>query len=173
MHTALAVRECVVKLINLLNYIIFFSQPAGHRRLGLLEVGDAFGSLNSVLHIAVILLHSTSQQRLLISRLRTLSNWILSLTDSYTKIQTVRLIYIPSAAPSTRQIYHMHKQQSTRSIQLVTSLYDVAYLLNSILLLSVGSLSISMWPKDSVTICAVAILLGLVLKLCGMSQCIM
>ena len=42
MQTALAVRECVIKLIDVLNYVVgLFPRHAGHRRLGRLAAGRA------------------------------------------------------------------------------------------------------------------------------------
>ena len=60
-----------------------------------------------------------------------------------------------------------------RSMRLVTSLYGCLYVLNSLLLVSVGALSIWLWLGDAVTIGAVAVVIGLVLRLWGMSQWIM
>src|SRR5690606_26540385 len=49
----------------------------------------------------------------------------------------------------------------------------VVYGLNSLLLLSVGGLSIGLWLNGLVTVGAVAVVIGLVLRLYGMSQWIM
>ena len=60
-----------------------------------------------------------------------------------------------------------------RSMRLVTTLYGCLYVLNSLLLFSVGALSIWLWLGNAVTIGAVAVVIGLVLRLWGMSQWIM
>ncbi|MCP1364679.1 ABC transporter ATP-binding protein/permease, partial [Halomonas sp. BBD48] len=56
---------------------------------------------------------------------------------------------------------------------LVTGLYGTLYVLNSLLLFSVGALAIWLWLNEAVSIGAVAVALGLVLRLWGMSQWIM
>ena len=60
-----------------------------------------------------------------------------------------------------------------RSMRLVTTLYGVLYVLNSLLLFSVTAMSIWLWLGQAVTIGAVAVVIGLVLRLWGMSQWIM
>jgi ATP-binding cassette subfamily B multidrug efflux pump len=57
--------------------------------------------------------------------------------------------------------------------RLITSLYAVIYGMNALLLLSVGALSIWLWLGEAVTVGAVAVVIGLVLRLWGMSQWIM
>ena len=58
-------------------------------------------------------------------------------------------------------------------MRLVTSLYGCLYLLNGALLAAVGAISIWLWLGEAVTIGAVAVVIGLVLRLWGMSQWIM
>jgi ATP-binding cassette subfamily B multidrug efflux pump len=60
-----------------------------------------------------------------------------------------------------------------RSLRLVTTLYGALYVINSLLLFSVTALSIWLWLGQAVTIGAVAVVIGLVLRLWGMSQWIM
>jgi ATP-binding cassette subfamily B multidrug efflux pump len=60
-----------------------------------------------------------------------------------------------------------------RSMRLVTQLYGVLYILNALLLVSIGALSIRLWLHEAVSIGAVAVAIGLVLRLWGMSQWIM
>jgi ATP-binding cassette, subfamily B, multidrug efflux pump len=94
--------------------------------------------------------------------------------DSYTNIQTVKLF-----SHASREATYARDGMSTflgtvyRSMRLVTSLYGCLYMLNSLLLLSVSALSIWFWLGDLVSIGAVAVVIGLVLRLWGMSQWIM
>jgi ATP-binding cassette subfamily B multidrug efflux pump len=60
-----------------------------------------------------------------------------------------------------------------RSMRLVTGLYGLLYLINSLLLFAVSALSIWLWLGEAVSIGAVAVVIGLVLRLWGMSQWIM
>ncbi|TGT49402.1 ABC transporter ATP-binding protein, partial [Mesorhizobium sp. M00.F.Ca.ET.170.01.1.1] len=58
-------------------------------------------------------------------------------------------------------------------MRLVTVLYGLLYILNSLLLFSVTAISLWLWLGDAVTIGAVAVVIGLVLRMWGMSQWIM
>jgi ATP-binding cassette subfamily B multidrug efflux pump len=60
-----------------------------------------------------------------------------------------------------------------RSMRLVTQLYGMLYILNSLLLFSVTAISLWLWLGEAVTIGAVAVVIGLVLRMWGMSQWIM
>src|SRR5690606_31324578 len=60
-----------------------------------------------------------------------------------------------------------------RMMRLVTGLYGTLYFLNSLLLAAIATISIWLWLGNAVTIGAVAVALGLVLRLWGMSQWIM
>jgi ATP-binding cassette, subfamily B, multidrug efflux pump len=60
-----------------------------------------------------------------------------------------------------------------RQMRLVTGLYGLLYVLNSLCLFFVAALGIWLWQLDAVTVGAIAVALGLVLRLWGMSQWIM
>ncbi|RVD33336.1 ABC transporter ATP-binding protein, partial [Mesorhizobium sp. M8A.F.Ca.ET.023.02.2.1] len=60
-----------------------------------------------------------------------------------------------------------------RSMRLVTVLFGSLYILNALLLFSVTAISLWLWMGQAVTIGAVAVVIGLVLRMWGMSQWIM
>ncbi len=94
--------------------------------------------------------------------------------DSYTNIQTVKLFsHAQREASYAREGMSEFLQTVHRSMRLVTGLYGLLYVMNSLLLFSVSALSIWLWLGDAVTIGAVAVVIGLVLRLWGMSQWIM
>src|SRR5690606_13247110 len=94
--------------------------------------------------------------------------------DSYTNIQTVKLFsHAQREAGYAREGMGDFLETVHRSMRLVTGLYGMLYLMNSLLLFSVSALSIWLWLGDAVTIGAVAVVIGLVLRLWGMSQWIM
>jgi ATP-binding cassette, subfamily B, multidrug efflux pump len=94
--------------------------------------------------------------------------------DSYTNIQTVKLFsHSRREAAFAREGMASFIETVYRSMRLVTSLYGCLYLLNGALLFSVGLISIWLWLEAAVTIGAVAVVIGLVLRLWGMSQWIM
>ncbi|MEZ5780562.1 MAG: ABC transporter ATP-binding protein [Rhizobiaceae bacterium] len=174
MQTALAVRECVIKVIDVLNYVVVYF-------IGMLFiVGSSDWRL--AVPLALWLVAYALLLTYFIPRLGKVaeeqadarSMMTGRVVDSYTNIQTVKLF-----SHARREASFAKEGMSTflatvyRSMRLVTQLYGVLYLLNSTLLLSVATLSIWFWLEDIVTIGAVAVVIGLVLRLWGMSQWIM
>jgi ATP-binding cassette subfamily B multidrug efflux pump len=174
MQTALAVRETVVKFVEVLNYVVVYF-------LGLLFIlGSSDWRLASPL--AVWLLCYIVVLRYFIPRLgkvgeaqadaRSLMTG--RIVDSYTNIQTVKLFsHARREAGYAREGMSDFMVTAYRQGRLISSLYIVIYGLNSLLLLSVGALSIWLWLAQAVTVGAVAVAIGLVLRLWGMSQWIM
>ncbi len=174
MQTALAVRDCVIKLIDVLNYVIVYF-------LGVLViVGSADWRLATplVVWLACYLL----LLRYFIPRLGRVgqeqadarSTMTGRIVDSYTNIQTVKLFsHARREASFARESMGSFLDTVYRSMRLVTQLYGVLYVLNSLLLFSVSALSIWLWLGEAVSIGAVAVVIGLVLRLWGMSQWIM
>ncbi len=174
MQTALAVRECVIKLIDVLNYVCVYF-------LGMLFiVGSADWRLAIPLAVWVVLyvalmwhyiprLGKVSEKQ---ADARSLMTG--RVVDSYTNIQTVKLF-----SHSRREASYAREGMSNflvtvyASMRLVTQLYGWLYILNSTLLASVGALSIWLWLGEAASIGAVAVVIGLVLRLWGMSQWIM
>lgn len=174
MQTALAVRECVIKLIDVLNYVIVYF-------LGMLViVGSADWRL--ALPLAVWLVGYLFLLRYFIPRLGVIageqadarSTMTGRVVDSYTNIQTVKLF-----SHARREATYAKEGMNTflgtvhRQMRMITWLYGLLYLLNSLLLFAVASLSIWLWLGEMVSIGAVAVVIGLVLRLWGMSQWIM
>ena len=174
MQTALAVRECVIKLIDVLNYVIVYF-------LGMLFiVGSSDWRL--AVPLVVWLVCYVLLLRYFIPRLGKVaeeqadarSMMTGRVVDSYTNIQTVKLFsHARREATYAREGMSEFLQTVYRSMRLVTSLYGLLYLMNSLLLFSVSAFSIWLWLGDAVSIGAVAVVIGLVLRLWGMSQWIM
>lgn len=174
MQTALAVRECVIKLIDVLNYVIVYF-------LGVLFlVGSADWRL--AMPLAVWLVAYLGLLRYFVPRLGKVSEQqadaraIMTgrVVDSYSNIQTVKLFsHARREAAFAREGMSDFLETVHRMMRLVTSLYGTLYLLNSLLLAAVAAISIWLWLGQAVSIGAVAVALGLVLRLWGMSQWIM
>ena len=174
MQTALAVRECVIKVIDVLNYVIVYF-------LGMLWiVGSADWRL--AMPLAVWLVAYIGLLRFFIPRLgkvgeeqadaRSLMTG--RVVDSYTNIQTVKLFsHSRREAAFAREGMAGFLDTVYRSMRLVTTLFGTLYILNALLLFSVSALSIWLWLGQAVTIGAVAVVIGLVLRMWGMSQWIM
>ncbi|MFU0507106.1 ABC transporter ATP-binding protein [Pseudaminobacter sp. NGMCC 1.201702] len=174
MQTALAVRECVIKLIEVLNYVCVYF-------LGVLFiVGSADWRL--AMPLLVWLAAYLVMLRYFVPRLGRVSQEQADarslmtgrVVDSYTNIQTVKLFsHGRREAAFAREGMSDFLETVYRSMRLVTQLYGALYMLNSTLLAGVGALSIWLWLNEAVSIGAVAVVLGLVLRLWGMSQWIM
>jgi len=96
------------------------------------------------------------------------------IVDSYTNIQTVKLF--AHAGHEVRYAKDgMHKFLGSVHPQMrnVSELNILLTTLNALLLFGVGVVSVSMWVKGGVSVGGVAVALGLVLRLHGMSQWIM
>ncbi|MER9844499.1 ABC transporter ATP-binding protein/permease [Mesorhizobium australicum] len=174
MQTALAVRECVIKVIDVLNYVVVYF-------LGmLLIVGSADWRLAAPLGVwmvgYILLL------RFFIPRLGKVgeeqanarSTMTGRVVDSYTNIQTVKLFsHSRREAAFAREGMMGFLETVYRSMRLVTLLFGSLYILNALLLFSVTAISLWLWMGQVVTIGAVAVVIGLVLRMWGMSQWIM
>jgi ATP-binding cassette subfamily B multidrug efflux pump len=174
MQTALAVRECVIKLIDVLNYVVVYF-------LGVLVlVGSADWRLATPLALWLVcyfvllrhfvpLLGKVSEEQ---ADARSVMTG--RVVDSYTNIQTVKLFsHAQREASYARDSMEGFLDPAYRTMRLVTGLYGTLYVLNSLLLAAVGAISIWLWLNETVSIGAVAVALGLVLRLWGMSQWIM
>ncbi|MGB3643957.1 MAG: ABC transporter ATP-binding protein [Mesorhizobium sp.] len=174
MQTALAVRECVVKVIDVLNYVIVYF-------LGMLViVGSsdwrlAMPLLGWLVCYGLLLWYYIPRLgRVSAEQADARSVMTGRIVDSYANIQTVKLFsHAQREATYARDSMAIFMDTVYRSMRLVTSLYGLLYLLNSLLLFSVAALSIWLWLGDLVSIGAVAVVIGLVLRLWGMSQWIM
>lgn len=174
MQTALAVRECVIKVIDVLNYVIVYF-------LGmLLIVGSADWRLAAPL--AVWLVGYILLLRYFIPRLGKVGEEQANarsvmtgrVVDSYSNIQTVKLFsHARREATFAREGMMGFLDTVYRSMRLVTVLFGTLYILNALLLFSVTAISLWLWMGQVVTIGAVAVVIGLVLRMWGMSQWIM
>src|SRR6185369_9702340 len=174
MQTALAVRECVIKLIDVLNYVIVYF-------LGMLWiVGSADWRLATPLvvwlggYILLLRYFIPKLGAAAEAQADARSTMTGRVVDSYTNIQTVKLFsHARREASYARESMSGFLDTVYRSMRLVTTLFGTLYLLNSALLLSVSAMSIWLWLGQAVSIGAVAVVIGLVLRLWGMSQWIM
>jgi ATP-binding cassette subfamily B multidrug efflux pump len=174
MQTALAVRECILKLFEVLNYVVVYF-------IGVLTiVGSADWRLMlpmlSWLGIYIVLL------RIFIPKIGKVaeeqadarSSMTGRVVDSYANIQTVKLFsHAKREASYAKEAMGEFMDTVYRSMRLGTALFTLLGLLNSALLVAVGWLSISLWLQGDVTIGSVAVIIALVLRMWGMSHWIM
>ncbi|QJD57971.1 ABC transporter ATP-binding protein [Pseudomonas sp. gcc21] len=174
MQTALAVRECVIKLIDVLNYVIVYFLGT------LLVVGIAdwrlampmllwFLGYLLLMRIFVPVMGKVAEEQ---ADARSMMTG--RIVDSYTNIQTVKL-FSHAGRESSFAREGMDEFMTTvyRQMRLVTQINVSLYALNGILLLSVAGLAIWLWLNAAVSVGVVAVAIGLVLRLWGMSQWIL
>jgi ATP-binding cassette subfamily B multidrug efflux pump len=174
MQTALAVRECILKLFEVLNYVVVYF-------IGVLTiVGSADWRLMlpmlAWLGVYIILLRIFIPKigRVAEEQADARSSMTGRVVDSYANIQTVKLFsHAKREASYAKEAMGEFMDTVYRSMRLGTALFTLLGLLNSALLVAVGWLSISLWLQNDVTIGSVAVIIALVLRMWGMSHWIM
>ncbi len=174
MQTSLAVRETVMKLLDVLNYVIVYFS-------GTLIIAAA-ADLRLMLPFAVWLIAYLGLLRYFIPKIRVISERQADarstmtgrIVDSYTNIATVKLFSHSKREESYARegmedfLGTVHSQ-----MRMVTSFHFSLYAMNCLLLFSVGGIAIWLWLGSAISVGAVAVGIGLVLRLNGMSQWIM
>jgi ATP-binding cassette, subfamily B, multidrug efflux pump len=174
MQTALAVRECVMKVLDVLNYVgVYFLGV-----LFLLASLDWRFTIPMLVWISLYLImlwYFVPRLRKFGERQADARSMMTGrIVDSYTNIATVKLFSHSKREESFARegmddfLGAVHGQ-----MRLVTIFHSLLYFINSILLFSVGALGVNLWLAGAITIGAVAVPVSLVLRLHGMSQWIM
>ena len=174
MQTALGVREAVMKIADILVYIsVYFA--------GALLLVSSFDIWMSVPFIVWLILYITLLSFLL-PRLHKVaeqqadarSDMTGRIVDSYTNIMTVKL-FAHAGQEERYARTSMDKFMVTvyRMMRLATSLEVLVEVLNAMLLFSVGFIAIWSWLNDIASVGAVAVSVGLVLRMHGLSHWIM
>lgn len=174
LQTALAVRESVMKLLDVILFVsVYF--------LGMLFL-VASADIRLMVPLLFWLTGYIAALCYFVPRLRDVSalqadarsEMMGRIVDSYTNISTVKLFSHANRESSyTREGMNQFLQTVHPQMRLVTKLQVIVWLLNSLLIFSVGALSIYLWTEGAVSIGAIAIAVGLNLRLNGMSQWIM
>ena len=174
MQTALAVRECVMKVLDVLNYVIVYF-------IGVLVLMASLDWRFTVPMIVWLLLY-VFLLRYFIPKLRKVgerqadarSTMTGRIVDSYTNIATVKLFSHSKREEAYAREGMMDFLGTVHAqMRYVTVFHFVLYVINCLLLFSIGALGVHLWLINAVTIGAVAVPVSLVLRLHGMSQWIM
>lgn len=174
MQTSLAVRDAIMKLLDVMVYILVY--------FGAMLFLVASADLRLVIPLVLWLIGYVGLQLFFIPKLKAISaeqansrsNMTGRIVDSYTNISTVKL-FSHSQRESDYAKEGMAEFLSTvhRQMRLVTGLSVLVQCLNYITVFAVAALSIMLWIDDAVSIGAIAIAISLALRLNGMSQWIM
>lgn len=174
MQTALAVRQCIMTFIEIVNYVVvyflgmFFIIGSADWRMML--------PLASWLALYALLLRYFVPRLGKVSALQADARSIMTgrIVDSYTNIQTVKLFsHSQREAAFAKQGMDKFLDTVHAQMRLVTKLYGFLYFINCALLFSSAATAIWLWRGDMVSLGAVAVVIGLVLRLFGMSQMVM
>lgn len=174
MQTALAIREVMMKFVDVLLYVAVY--------FGGVVVMVAGADWRLALPFAAWLAGYIALLKYFLPRLQAIAgaqaNARAEMTgrvvDAYTNIGTVKL-FVHTRRESDYARASMVSFLSTVYTQMrrINGFYASLYLLNALLLFSVTGLGIVFWTERAITVGAVATAVGLVLQLNGMSQWIM
>ncbi|PAU75457.1 ABC transporter ATP-binding protein [Halomonas salipaludis] len=174
MQTALAIRETVMKLMDLLVYVIVYFIGA------MLLMGNAEPWL--MLPLVAWLVGYIAIMRVFVPRLRQVSmeqadaraRMTGRIVDSYSNIQTIKLF-----ADTQREQHYardaMEGFMATvhRQMRLATKLTVSLTLLNSLLLAGVATIAIGAWYLEAVSLGVIAVAIALVMRIRFMSNWIL
>jgi len=174
MQTSLAVRETVMKLLDVMVYILvyFISMVV------MLAQADIRLALPMLVWLAIYI----ALQYHFVPRLRDVateqadarSTMTGRIVDSYTNISTVKLF----AHTDSESLYAKQGMQGFldtvyRQMRLVTGINVSVQICNYILAFAISAIAIGLWMQSAITIGAIAVAVSLALRLNGMSQWIM
>ncbi len=174
MQTSLAVRETVIKLLDIGNYVLVY--------FGGMLVVAASADLRMLLPFAAWLLGYGLLMRWFVPRMGTVSSAQADarstmtgrIVDSYTNIATVKLFsHSRREQAYAREAMDGFLVTTYRQMRLVTTVYSLLYALNMALLFAVAALGIRLWLQGAMTTGAIAVSGALALRLLGMSHWIM
>ena len=174
MQTSLAVRETVMKLLDVLVYILVYFTS--------MLVMIASADLRLVIPMLVWLALYVGLQWYFVPKLKSVSTEQADarstmtgrIVDSYTNITTVKLFaHTQKEAEYAKSSMRIFLDTVYRQMRLVTGISVSVQIINYILAFSIAAVAIALWTDSAITIGAIAIAVSLALRLNGMSQWIM
>ncbi|QND32974.1 ABC transporter ATP-binding protein [Sinorhizobium meliloti] len=174
MQTSLAVRETVMKILDVFVYVVSYFATmlivvaAADWRL-VMPLG-----LWLVIYIVIVTYFVPRLQRISKEQADARSMMTGRIVDSYTNIGTVKL-FSHAGREETYARAGMDEFLGTvyRQMRKVTLFHIFVYANNCIALFSVGALRIYLWLTSGISIGAIAVAIGLAMRVNGMSQWIM
>jgi ATP-binding cassette subfamily B multidrug efflux pump len=174
MQTALAVRETVMKLLNVMVYILVYFIS--------MIVMVAKADYRLAIPMLVWLVVYLGLQYYFIPRLKKVateqadarSTMTGRIVDSYTNISTVKLFaHTDSESAYAKQGMAGFLDTVYRQMRLATGVNITVQISNYVLAFAITALAIGLWMQSAITVGAIAIAVSLSLRLNGMSQWIM
>ena len=174
MQTALAVRETVMKLLDVAVYIgVYFGSMI--LLMGALDWRMAIPMLVWVVgYIGTLAYFLPKLRQISTSQADARAEMTGRIVDTYTNIHTVKLFsHAGREASYARDGMNQFLQTVHPQMRLVTVLNVCVWSLNALLIFSLAALAISLWADAAITTGAIATALAMVLRINGMSQWIM
>ncbi|MCP4270586.1 MAG: ABC transporter ATP-binding protein [Gammaproteobacteria bacterium] len=174
MQTSLAVRETIMKLLDVLVYIMVYFTS--------MLVIIASADIRLMLPMLIWLIAYITIQWKLVPKLKKISakqadaRSVMTgrLVDSYTNIATVKLYsHTNQEADYAKQSMMGFLKTVYSQMRLVTKISVLVQIINYLLAFSIAAVSIWLWTDSAITVGAIAVAISLSLRLNGMSQWIM
>lgn len=174
MQTSLAVRETVMKLLNVMIYVLVY--------FGAMLFYVAKADIRLIIPMLVWLIFYIALQFYFVPRLKDVasrqadarSEMTGRIVDSYTNITTIKLFsHTQREEHYAKDSMQVFLKPVYEQMRLATWLNVSVQSLNYLLVFSVAALSLWLWSSSAMTVGAIAIAVSLALRLNGMSQWIM
>jgi len=174
MQTSLAVRESVMKLLDVLLYVVVYFTG-----LIVMIAGSDIRLIIPLLvwvtiYICILVYFIPRLERVSTRQADARSEMTGRIVDTYTNITTVKLFSHSKRESDYAQesmtgfLDTVHEQ-----MRLVTQLVICVWIINVLLVFSISALSIHLWMLSAVTAGAIAAAIGPVIRIFGMSQWVM
>lgn len=174
MQTSLAVRETVMKLLDVLVYVLVYFSAM------LFFVADADWRLMIpmliwlVCYIGLQLYFVPRLKRVSTEQADARSEMTGRIVDSYTNINTIKLFsHTRREEDYARESMEVFLKPVYQQMRLATGLSVSVQSLNYLLVFAVAALALYLWAGSAITVGAIAIAVSLALRLNGMAQWIM
>lgn len=174
MQTSLAVRETVMKLLDVMVYILVYF-------IAMLAI-IAYSDIRLMLPLLAWLIIYTGLQYYFVPKLKSVSTAQADarstmtgrIVDSYSNISTVKLFsHTQREAHYAQQGMQGFLITVNQQMRLATGLNASVHTLNYTLIFVISAMSIYLWQENAISIGAITIAISLALRLNGMAQWIM
>ncbi|QRM56293.1 ABC transporter ATP-binding protein [Sinorhizobium sp. BG8] len=174
MQTSLAVRDTVMKILDVFVYVVtyFVSMIAVVATADLRLVTPLLVWI--VVYVSIVSYFVPKLRKISSEQADARSMMTGRIVDSYTNIATVKLFSHAGREESyARSGMDEFLETVHRQMRKVTTFHVLVYLNNCVALFAISALSIWFWLNGSISVGAIAISIGLAMRINGMSQWIM
>ncbi len=174
MQSALSIRETVMKLMDVFVYVVVYFTGA------MILVGNADPWLMVPLvlwlagYIGIMVIFVPRLRRVSMAQADARAEMTGRVVDSYTNIQTIKLFsHSRREQEYARDAMDRFMVTVHRQMRLVTLLTTALHVINSLLLAGIAGLAVLAWHQEAISLGAVAVAIGLVMRIRAMSDWIL